>query len=500
MKFLTKLMYTIHRILGTLLSILFFVWFLSAFVMMYHRFPRVSEKEKLQKLELLTQTTDSLPDIAEVTGQLQGEKIRSLSLNRSLGQTLFEVRTHKGELKLPATSSDTIFPIDKTLILRKASLWNKEAIARIDTLQALDTWIPFEKLKKELPIYKIHFKDKEKTELYVSSHSGEALQLSTHKERVWAWLSAIPHWAYFSWLRQDTNLWRKTIFTLTILGCLMVFAGGWITVDVWKKNRCRPHPTFSPYKKRWYHWHYVTGIFFGLFVLTFTFSGMMSLNGTPEWSAPNGKKAASPAKKIQALAVAPEQYRVDYREVLAKYPKTKEIKWSCVGNHPYYTLKEDKKVWYIDAADSIMKPLDLTEEDILSAIRKLSKKDSTLQLPAVRISSLDHFETYYRDMSAMYRGQSQLPVWKVEINDANNSVLYIHPKTAQIRLVDSAARWKYWTYTALHRMRLPGLNSNGMLRKGLLWVLLLGGTMVSATGVALSVYYIRKKYKKIKRE
>lgn len=103
-------------------------------------------------------------------------------------------------------------------------------------------------------------------------------------------------------------------------------------------------------------------------------------------------------------------------------------------------------------------------------------------------------------MSAMYRGQSQLPVWKVEINDANNSVLYIHPKTAQIRLVDSAARWKYWTYTALHRMRLPGLNSNGMLRKGLLWVLLLGGTIVSATGVALSVYYIRKKYKKIKRE
>ena len=88
-------MYTIHRILGTLLSILFFVWFLSAFVMMYHRFPRVSEKEKLQKLELLTQTTDSLPDIAEVTGRLQGEKIRSLSLNRSLGQTLFEVRTHK---------------------------------------------------------------------------------------------------------------------------------------------------------------------------------------------------------------------------------------------------------------------------------------------------------------------------------------------------------------------------------------------------------------------
>lgn len=56
MNVITKLMYSIHRILGTLLCILFLMWFLSAFVMMYHRFPRVSAKEKMQKLEMLSQT------------------------------------------------------------------------------------------------------------------------------------------------------------------------------------------------------------------------------------------------------------------------------------------------------------------------------------------------------------------------------------------------------------------------------------------------------------
>ena len=55
MNVITKLMYSIHRILGTLLCILFLMWFLSAFVMMYHRFPRVSAKEKMQKLEMLSQ-------------------------------------------------------------------------------------------------------------------------------------------------------------------------------------------------------------------------------------------------------------------------------------------------------------------------------------------------------------------------------------------------------------------------------------------------------------
>lgn len=51
---ITKFMYTIHRVLGTLLSILFLVWFLSAFVMMYHGFPRASQAEKLEKLEPLS--------------------------------------------------------------------------------------------------------------------------------------------------------------------------------------------------------------------------------------------------------------------------------------------------------------------------------------------------------------------------------------------------------------------------------------------------------------
>jgi hypothetical protein len=46
------------------------MWFLSAFVMMYHRFPRVSAKEKMQKLDMLSQTGDSLPDISSVTARL----------------------------------------------------------------------------------------------------------------------------------------------------------------------------------------------------------------------------------------------------------------------------------------------------------------------------------------------------------------------------------------------------------------------------------------------
>ena len=89
---ITKFMYTIHRVLGTLLSILFLVWFLSAFVMMYHGFPRASQAEKLEKLEPLS---PSLPSVSEITSRLpEGEKVKGIRLDRYLGQTIsISVRT-----------------------------------------------------------------------------------------------------------------------------------------------------------------------------------------------------------------------------------------------------------------------------------------------------------------------------------------------------------------------------------------------------------------------
>ena len=79
----------------------------------------------------------------------------------------------------------------------------------------------------------------------------------------------------------------------------MVIAGIWVTVDVWRKTHRNRHSKFSPYRKRWYHWHYVSGIFFGIFVLTFTFSGMMSLADIPEWiHKPALKKAAPHARSM----------------------------------------------------------------------------------------------------------------------------------------------------------------------------------------------------------
>lgn len=350
MNIITKLMYSLHRILGTLLCILFLMWFLSAFVMMYHRFPRVSAKEKLQKQELLSASGDSLPDITSVLSRLpKGEKVKKLTLDRSLEQTIFHIRTNKGIHELHLDPSDTLSIIDNERIRQIATLWSASPIAYIDTLHTLDQWIPFGELKKEMPIYKIHFADDAKTQLYISSQSGEVLQLSNRNERFWAWLGAIPHWVYFTWLRQDATLWSKTVIWLSGIGCLMVIAGIWVTVDVWHRTRKSHRQGFSPYRKKWYYWHYVSGIFFGIFVLTFTFSGMMSVADIPEWIHKPALKS-SPLRTLQAKAPQPEDYTLDYRTVITSFPKVRQIEWSNFREHPYYTVKDEKGEQYIDGA------------------------------------------------------------------------------------------------------------------------------------------------------
>ncbi|WP_300698686.1 PepSY-associated TM helix domain-containing protein [Bacteroides sp.] len=501
MNVITQLIYSIHRILGTLLCILFLMWFLSAFVMMYHRFPRVNAKEKLQKQEILSTSGDSLPDIASVIARLpHKEKVRNLTLDRNLGQTVFHIRTNKGEYNLPLSPADSMPQMDNEHIRQIAALWCSAPIARMDTIHSLDQWIPFGELKKEMPIYKIHFADDAQTQLYLSSRNGEALQFSNRNERFWAWMGAIPHWVYFTWLRQDTALWNKTVIWLSGLSCIMVIAGIWVTIDIWCKTRRNRHHRFSPYRKKWYHWHYMTGIFFGIFVLTFTFSGMMSLADIPEWIHKPALKN-NPARTLHAHAPQPDQYTLDYRSIIAAYPQALQIEWSNFREHPYYTVKDGKTEFYIDAADSLSHPLQLSEDEIRRGIESIYASDSVSahHSMTIRMSQLNHFETYYRDMSSMYRGRPQLPVWKVTVEDADRSVYYIHPETGIIRHVDISSRWKYWSYTALHRMRLPGLNSNATLRKTILWALLLGGTVVSVTGLALSINYLRRICRRIRK-
>lgn len=201
---------------------------------MYHGFPRASQAEKLEKLEPLS---PSLPSVSEITSRLpEGEKVKGIRLDRYLGQTIFHIRTDKGEHNLPADSVQALPVIDGSRIHRVASLWCNAPIDRIDTLNRLDQWIPFGSLKREFPIYKFHFADTEKHQLYIvrkAEKSCSSLPVTNVSGHGWEPFLIV----YFTWLRQDAALWSITVIWLSGIGCLMTIAGLWVGIDVWRRSR-----------------------------------------------------------------------------------------------------------------------------------------------------------------------------------------------------------------------------------------------------------------------
>lgn len=497
MKLITKFMYTLHRILGTLLSFLFVMWFLSGFVMMYHGFPRVRQSHKMEHQETLAsgQTPNSLLPIDSVLQVLPEGigKVEGISLRREEGRTVLSLRSREQALSLPV---DTLGPLPEKaksegpvsweVVMNTVTTWCEAPVSRVDTLHRLDQWIPFGQLKKELPIYKFYFDDAEHHQLYVGSQSGETLQFTTRSQRRWAWVGAIPHWVYITQLRQDVDLWRKVVIWLSGIGCIMVIAGLWVGIDVWRKTSKRKRGAFSPYRKKWYHWHYVTGIVFGIFALTFVFSGMMSLADIPSWiSSP--KLNVNPQRAFSQPKPEVGQYVLDYRDVLVAYPEAKVLEWNNFCKHPYYVVTGDGPTAYVDACSAQPTPLQLSEDEIVAAVK--SVYSHTEQEVDIEAELIDDFELYYRNRS---HGVSAplLPVWKLRTHDVDHTVYYVNPASASVQAVNTTRRLEYWTYSALHSLRILGLSSNDVLRKTLLWILLLGGTAVSITGFVLGTRYI----------
>src|SRR5207249_6969632 len=65
--------------------------------------------------------------------------------------------------------------------------------------------------RSSLPLHKITVDDDAHTQLYISPQSGEIPVLTTRGSRALSWVSAIPHWLYFTPLRAQQQLWRQVV-------------------------------------------------------------------------------------------------------------------------------------------------------------------------------------------------------------------------------------------------------------------------------------------------
>jgi len=463
-----------------MLSILFVLWFFTGFVMIYHNFPKMKDSEKYRGLAIFS--PDSQHHVDTLLKKTPTAQLDYLSLKSDLKgkfQLIFSTAQRQHVINEHGITSDRYSFKE---IKSYASRVNTAPINKVDTLNSLDRWLTYDKYKDDFPVYKFHFTDKHHSELYVSSLTGEGLQYTNSNSRFWAWVGAIPHWLYIANLRHYTNTWKTTVIVLSGIGSVMCISGLTIALIAFYRQFKHRRQILSPYKKVMYKWHHITGFFFGFFVFTFAFSGMMSLQKVPQWLIKTSNQSIETALRLNpVLPIA--SYRLDYKLILKKHAgHIKKLEWTSFGKKPYYKAIIDDSTHYVDATLDSLKELSLTPKDIKERI-------ALLQTEPVKVQQINKYDNYYIHK----KDKLPLPVYKVTVSDADSTVYYINPKTAETRYFNSNLKIRKWTYQALHSFTVKQILDKPVLWNFLMWSSMLGGTVVSLTGFWLSIRFIKRK-------
>lgn len=476
----------VHAFLGALLSLLFLIWFLSGFMMMFTSFPRLGGKDAKHKTEI---NGEGLPSLEKILSCLpEGEQLSSFRLTTIEDKPVLDLKTPNAHYLLSADS--LLKPIESKVsdewIISYAERWSSYPIMGIDTLRTLDAWTPYSSLKKKLPIYRFRYSDPEKTYLYISSKSGEPLQTCTKTQRLKASLGTIPHMLYFWQLRQNRDLWLLIVSILAGLGAIMTLTGLIVGVQVYVQKYKRSGQLRSPYKKKAYKWHHIFGTIFGFFVMMFALSGMMSLNDLPEWMVkqhnPHLKNEIRKKDKLEIQSFLAS----DYRDLM-KLKNVQEITFQQFGQTPYFIIIHSGEAsQYRLSSDGKITPLFFSEDEVKKRIAR--HLDSTIE-----IELMQEYDNYYCSTS----GKSELPIYRIKANDPDKSIIYVSPTTGYTRYYNTSGRVKKWIYPAFHSLRFKFFANHPTFRMVLMMILVLGGSIVSATGVWMGIKYYYRAYRRM---
>jgi hypothetical protein len=490
MKHLIKFFLLVHRYLGLALSLLFVIWFLSGFAMMYVKYPTMRQNERLQNLHVaqFQNAKFNLKQAMEQAGVI--DTVRIARLGMMLDRPVYRFTTTKGEYKAIFADTGELFAgTDSTLAIALATAFEtqKSKPTKIEKLTEIDQWMAAARsMGYSVPVYRLTMDDAEGTYLYVSIQTGEVVQRVNARQRFLAWLGPIPHWIYPTILLRNRPIWNDIIIWTSTLGSVMCMAG--IVIGfVRYKRRDSKSLVFSPYKKRWFRWHHYTGFVFGIFVFTWVFSGLLSM--TPWDWAPFTRLNPEESDKWTGGIMKPELFTGSIPDAAVKLStelKIKEVHYTQIFGKPYWLAYQDEfNTRLLAADDSLAKPMTGFQQDLLLAgIKNLNTKNEV-----VETILLTEYDDYYYSKN----NEKRLPVLRVKLDTPDETWYYADLKTGQIVLKhERLSRLERWLYHGLHSFDFSFLLYRRPLWDVTVIFFMMGGLLVSATGVVLSWKWLKK--------
>ena len=465
----------LHRWVGILLCLFFAMWFASGLVMIYVPFPSLPQSERLEAASTISISNfQNLPYAVKATGLNNIDRVR---VQNYLGQPLLVVEGEGTAKAIYLNNSIPLPPLRKEDSAEVIAYYSGAAVSELNVEGPIDydQWIVHEKFDQYRPMYRVSLNDQSKTELYVSQSTGEVLQRTTASQRAWNYFGSIPHWLYLTVIRRDWQLWDSLVWWVSLVGIIGAVSGIVLGIQrVRIMNSRSGASAFTPFKG-WMKWHHVTGLGFGLFVLTWIFSGWLSMDHGRLFSEPNPTVSQLNAFRGMTLA---ESIDVLARSRTSLAVDAHEIEISAIHGSPIVILREpdSSRIWLVEGSSGAIEglSLNLIEEGVARAWPEV-------EVRSTEVVSITDTYTNLRE------GSLGSEIIRTVLDDEGGTWVHIDKSTGQIvSVMDSSRRTYRWLYNGLHSLDFPGLVGHRPLWDIMMIAAMLIGFVFSVTGAILA--------------
>ena len=458
-----------HRWLGIAFCLLFAMWFASGIVMHFVPFPSLTEAERFAGLAPLTrgEAIMAVADAVAASGITDATRVRLVQ--RSDGPVYVVSGPSRVRAVHASDGADASveFP-DVALAIARAyadrrgfDAANATIVARAD----YDQWSVPNGFDRHRPLFRVALGDVDGTDIYVSSRSGEVVLDTTRTERGWNWVGSVLHWIYPTILRSNWSLWDQVVSTLSLAALIAAVLGA---VLGFVRIRIRGGAISSPYRG-WHALHHIIGLVSTVFVLTWIFSGWLSMDHGRLFS----RGQLTPAEATVTNAV-PDWRAAPSLDQQPLSPSAREVEWFAFNGSVFRRDRTGLNSQTLtkageQARDRQMAFLD--EQDVLGLTTRLAAGCGAASVPA---DNDDYPAQSIVPGAPVYRSRCG-DLW-FDIDGADGSVL---------QRLDASRRAYRWFYSALHTLDFPVLMAHPRLRDVLIVGLCALGLMFSVTGIVI---------------
>jgi hypothetical protein len=291
----------------------------------------------------------------------------------------------------------------------------------------LDQWTVSGEFDPHRPLRK--FSNEAGNDWYVSSLTGEVVQVTRRAQRFWNWLGAVPHWLYPTLLRQHTVVWAQVVIWATLISLFLTITG--IVIGI-KHYRWRSTPRQSPYSG-WMLWHHLAGLLFGVVTLTWLASGLLSMN---PWGALESRDFSAERNAINAGNSTIEEVLalLDSTALPAETVQVRSVNF--LGGVNLLTYDRNGNITRFSDAGQVG---EVTEAEMAAAAAAMRTEEAM-------ISYLTDGDAYYYS----HHETREFPVFRLRYNDGE--YFYVSASTGQLVAAFDASRKTYrWLFAALHQ-------------------------------------------------